>query len=104
MCCWVHTLQLPIRDGLAERNGTNLISKIRQVVVATRKSKLKEIIKQQSGKVIVLDQATSLDSTYWMIEQFLELKPTYIDMANPQSDMLRGICRKYEKIAIPIYI
>ena len=48
MRCGVHTLQLAIPNGLAERNDNiinNLISKIRQVIVAARKPHLEEIIK-----------------------------------------------------------
>ena len=58
MRCAAHTLQLAIRDGLKLRRVASLISKICQVVVAASSPKIDAILKRNTNKGAILDQAT----------------------------------------------
>jgi len=45
------------------------------------------IIKRHGRKSVILDQATSLDSTYLMLELILELKSIWVDMSSLQVNL-----------------
>ena len=83
MLCAAHTLQLAIRDELKVRHVATLISKICEVVVAARSPKIDAILRRKTNKGAILDQATRLGSTYFMLERLLELKPALIDIVLP---------------------
>ncbi len=74
MRCATHTLQLAIRDGIKQRDVSNLISKARQVALTARTPKIDAIIKRRAIKGAILDQDTRWGSTYLMIKRLLELK------------------------------
>lgn len=87
MRCAVHTLQLAINDGLKEKYISNVVSRIRQIVIAARAPKVDSVLKRRAGKGAVIDQATRWGSTYLMIQRLLELKHILEDMANPNVTM-----------------
>ena len=70
MRCAVHPLQLAIRDGLKGQHVSNLISKLRQVAVAARMTKIDSIIKR-TGKGAIVDQATHWGCTYLRIQRLV---------------------------------
>ena len=98
MQCAVHTLLLAIRDGLKEKHAQNLISKIRQVVLVGRTSKIDEILKRRVGKNAVIDQATRWGRTYLMIQRLLEIKDSLVDMARPDISMTESQWKQVEKL------
>nr|XP_022908982.1 uncharacterized protein LOC111420259 [Onthophagus taurus] len=83
MRCAAHTLQLAIRDGLKEVHATQLIGKIRNIVVILRNPKIDGLLKRKAGKGAIIDQPTRWGSTFVMIKRFLELKPFISDLVHP---------------------
>ncbi|GFG35770.1 hypothetical protein Cfor_03940, partial [Coptotermes formosanus] len=56
---------------------------VRQIVTAARTPKIATILKRRAGKRAIIDQTTSWDSTYLMIQRLLDPNPFLVDMANP---------------------
>ena len=56
--CGVHTLQLAIQDGLKHPQAAGMISKVRNLAVELRTSKLAEKVKKAGHRMAVLDQET----------------------------------------------
>ena len=99
MQCAAHTLQLAIRDGLKPRHVASLISKIRQVVVAARSPKIDAILRRNTNKGAILDQATRWGSTYLMLERLLKHKSALMDIVHPDvslSDAQRNEVKQLE--------
>jgi hypothetical protein len=88
MRCAAHTLQVAVCDGIKNSRAAGIIGRIRNIVKEARNSKLSEIIKKRTKKVVLLDMDTRWGSTFMMLERLIELRPTIEEMADCGNQLL----------------
>ncbi|XP_071057018.1 uncharacterized protein [Onthophagus taurus] len=97
MRCAAHTLQLAIRDGLKEVHATQLIGKIRNIVVILRNPKIDGLLKRKAGKGAIIDQSTRWALCLWI--QIMELEtllrqPHIVTVQLQSADLTPGVFLK----------
>ena len=102
--CGAHTLQLCIKDGINESRAFNLIASARQVVVAGRTPTVMEFIRQETGKILLLDVPTRWGSTYIMLRRLLELKEVVQRCANMGNNNMKLVEAQWKMIKAWRYI
>jgi hypothetical protein len=88
MRCAAHTLQLAVLDGIKNSRAETVIAKVRKVVKEGRTSKINEIIKKRTKKILPTEQETRWGSIYLMVNRLVELRSTIQEIADCGNQVL----------------